>query len=273
MTSLQQIKEWSEKYPFDEGELEIILRCRNSISNPTQGEDKVSFLNLLAHSFPYVFFFLPRDEIQNRISLVENHILPQGFGEKFKKAIFPIKGTESEAEATEVLINGVANCCKGDSKNTLGVIFDCCKRCDETADPEDIVQLCYHLSIAAQVLVSPRINKPRILAVGKQNIDLHGLTNSLSNMMASKARGSHHSKIRVTRQVCLDWGTKCVPHIGSTFSGFVHNLVFHGKSTHSRVSPFSNPELLDSSQIFTDEHDDSLFAISCMAPDLGGKVC
>jgi len=266
MTSLKQIKKWSEQYPFDEGELEIILRCHNSIVNPKDQQDAGSFLNLLAHSFPYVFFFLPCDEIQNRIGLVENHILPTCFGEKLKKSIFHLRGTETESEAVELLIKGIANCCKGDSNETLGVIFDCsCNAHDGTAAPEELIKLCYQLSIAASVLVSPKIDEKRILELAKQPMALQGLTQSLSGMVKTKGG-------RVGKQMFIDWGKKCVPHIGSTMAGFVHNLVFHGKSSHSKVPPFTNPELLDSSSIFSDNNAANLFAISCMSPDLGGKV-
>jgi len=266
MTSLQQIKKWSEQYPFDEGELEIILRCHNSIVNPKDRQDAGSFLNLLAHSFPYVFFFLPCDEIQNRIGLVENHILPPCFGEKLKKSIFHLQGKETESEAIELLIKGIANCCKGDSNETLGVIFDCsCNAHDGTAAPEDIIKLCYQLSIAASVLVSPKIDEKRILELAKQPMALHGLTQSLRGMVKTKGG-------RVEKQMFIDWGKKCVPHIGSTMAGFIHNLVFHGKSSHSRVPPFTNPELQDSSSIFSESNAGNLFAISCMSPDLGGKV-
>lgn len=265
MASVHQLKEWTEKYPFDEGELEIILRCHDAIVNPKKGEDtKGSFLNLLAHSFPYVFFFLPYDEIQNRISLVEKNILPKDFGEKLKRAIYTYKGRENDCEAIEVLIQGVANCCKGDAAETLGVIFDCCSAYDGMAEPKDIIKLCYELSISAQVLISPRIDEKKVLTLVQQPLHLHGLTNSLSNM--KKTKGS-----RITKQMFIDWGTKCLPHIGSTLSGFMHNLVFHGKSSHSRTSPFLNPELLDCSKVFTENNAGNLFAISCMSPDLGGK--
>ena len=265
MTSVQQLKTWSEKYGMFEGELEIILRCHESMVNPKNQDKEGSFLNLLAHSFPYVFFFLPNDEIQNRVAFVEEHILPKKFGEKLKRAIYPIKGREKESEAIELLINGVANCCKGDSTETLGVIFDCCSAYDGTAEPKDIIKLCYELSISAQVLVSPRIDKEHLLSLTQRPLHLHGLTTSLSNM--KKTRGA-----RITRQMFIDWGTRCLPHIGSTLSGFIYNLVFHGKSQHSQTEPFSNPELLDSSKIFTESNAGNLFAISCMASDLGGKV-
>jgi hypothetical protein len=77
---------------------------------------------------------------------------------------------------------------------------------------------------------------------------------------------------RVDKQKFIEWGKKCVPHIGSTIAGFVHNLVFHGKSSHSRSPSFENVELLDASSVFTENNAGNLFAISCMSPDLGGKV-
>lgn len=265
MTSITQIQSWTKKYGMDEGEVEILLRCHNSIVNPKDGSDSGSFLNLLAHSFPYVFFFLPHDEIKNRIELVENHILPKNFGEKLRSAIFPAKGTETENESTELLIQGISNCCKGDANETLGVIFDCCASSEGKADPSEIIQLCYQLSIAAQVLVSPNIDEQRVLKLSKQPLNLHGLTVSLTSMAkTSKEKG-------ISKKAFIDWGTKSVPHIGSTLQGFIYNLVFHGKSSHSKVPPFTNPELIDSSIIFTEANAGNLFTISCMSPDLGGK--
>mmetsp|Transcript_1692 Transcript_1692/g.2515 ORF Transcript_1692/g.2515 Transcript_1692/m.2515 type:complete len:413 (-) Transcript_1692:92-1330(-) len=266
MTSLAQIKGWSKKYPFDEGELEIILRCYSSITSP-RGEEKTrSFLALLAHSFPYVFFFLPTDEILNRIKIVEENILPENFGDKLKHAIFPLKGNETEQEAIELLIQGFANSCRGDSKDTLGVIFDCCNLVHGTTNhlSIDIIQLCYTLSISAQVLVSPKIDKEHIVALSRKPAALHGLVKSLDNAMRSQGK-------RPTKDIFIDWGLKCVPHIGSTLTAFMYNIVFHGKSKHSKETMFSNPELQDTSLIFNEDNAYNLFAISCMSPDLGGK--
>lgn len=67
MTSLAQIKKWSKQFDFNEGELEIILRCHASLSKKSTSG---TFLNMLAHSFPYVFFFLPQDELEVRTALV-----------------------------------------------------------------------------------------------------------------------------------------------------------------------------------------------------------
>lgn len=264
MTSIAQLKGWSNVYPFDEGELEIILRCYNSIVSP-KGQDKDgSFLSLIAHSFPYVFFFLPKDEIENRIALVEKHILPETFGEGLKRTLFPAKGTESEDEAMELLIQGFAKCCKGDSKETLGAIFDCCP---SSCENENLVRLCYDLNVASSVLVAPNINEESFVSQSRPTttmLHLHGLVNSLETVI--KVKGE-----RATKDVFIEWGLKCIPHLGSVMASFMHNLLFHGKSEHSRQIVFGSPTLLDSSQIFNEQTAAYLFTISCMSADLGGK--
>ncbi len=301
MTSVAEIKKWSEKYPFDEQELEIIIRCHNSIAFPkdkpksgTPDIKQQSFLSLLSHSFPYVFFFLPNDEIQNRIELVEDTILPKGFGQRLKNAIYPVKGSESDSEAIETLVRGISHCCGGDSENTLGVIFDCClattastttgKSSSEetvTVDPFEIVQLCYRLSIAAEVLVSPTIDKAKVIAAAQEQPPLlkhHGLTKSLTNTIMSmgkekKKQKSHALAHNVSRKAFQKWGIQCVPHIGSTLTAFIYNLVFHGKSFHSQDAVFENPQLCDKTSVFKEStYPLDLFAITCMSPDLGGKV-
>mmetsp|Transcript_21547 Transcript_21547/g.24498 ORF Transcript_21547/g.24498 Transcript_21547/m.24498 type:complete len:264 (+) Transcript_21547:1332-2123(+) len=262
MTSLAQIKNWTKCFPFDEGELEIILRCHASLSKEKEGG---SFLNTLAHSFPYVFFFLPNDEMEIRTSVVEEYILPQGFGGKFKKAIFPVEGIENEEEEIEKLINGVANCCRREPKDSLGVIFDCC--CDEAglADPGDLIDLCYRITVAAEILVSKHMDEKRTKALSKELIPLHGLKRSLSEKAIDGSK--------VKKFDFLEWATATAPYIYACLPTFTHNLIFHGKSTklHHEES-FVNPELLDSSNIFTSLDPSLLFGICCMAPKLGGKV-
>ncbi len=71
MTSLAQIKQWSDRFHFSEGELEVILRCHSVLSSKkktTSGGG--SFLSILVHSVPYVFFFLPQDELEVRTVMV-----------------------------------------------------------------------------------------------------------------------------------------------------------------------------------------------------------
>lgn len=271
MTSIAQINEWAHKYPFDEKELEIILRCHHSIVDNVKDDKKRSFLSTLAHAFPYVFFFLPKDEVENRINLIEEYILPHGFGERLEETLFPFysafgrgftQNSETENKSIESLIKSMAKCCKGDANETLGTIFDCCCDSNGTVQAETIIQLCYQLSVAATILVAPKIDVKRIKNFPSELTHPVGLTNSLTHMVQDAA---------VTKFLFVSWGLHCAPHIGSTLSAFIYNLVFHGKSKHSKLSPFSFPTIYDSSAIFSDSESWVLFAISCMSPDLGGE--
>jgi hypothetical protein len=269
MTSLAQIKQWSEEFPFDEGELEILLRCHASITSCSK--DEGTFMNKLAHSFPYVFFFLPNDEMEKRTSLIEQHILPTGFGEKLKGAIFPCghndndDGDEKEEDAVEKLINGVANCCRRGEKNALQVIFDCCKNEQGTAEPNTLVSLCYYISVASEILVSKRIDEKHITSLCEEPISLHGLTASLSEVADDGNSGN------VGKAAFVDWAFSCAPHISLTLVSFTNNLIFHGKSTKSHHEAFVNPQLLDSSDIFTASDPSILFTIRCFSSSMGGK--
>lgn len=270
MTSLLQIQEWAKRYPFDEKELEIILRCHHSVVDNMKGEKKQSFLSTLAHAFPYVYFFLPKDEVERRVNLIEEYILPQGFGDRLEEALFPFftafgrgfnQSVESENKSVESLIEAMAKCCRGDSNETLGIIFDCCCDSNGTVRAETVIQLCYQLSVAASILVAPKIDVQKIKNFPSDVIHPTGLTNSLCHMVQDAA---------VTKFLFVSWGLHCAPHIGSTLTSFLYNLIFHGKSEHSKKTPFSFPILHDSSRVFTDKEPWLLFAISCMSDDLGG---
>lgn len=199
-----------------------------------------------------------------RTSVLEECILPSGFGGKFKNAIFPVNGTESEEASIEKLINGVANSCKNEPKDNLEVIFDCNSDEAGLADPNDLIDLCYLLSIASDILVSKSIDEKEIKEVAREKVYLHGLKKSLSK------EALHGSK--VTKEAFVHWASGTVPFLHACITTFTHNLIFHGKSNNKRHGEsFVNPELLDSSNIFTSSDPSLLFAISCMAPNLGGK--
>lgn len=262
MTSLAQIKTWSERFPFDEGELEIILRCHASLISDKKGGG--SFLNLLAHSFPYVFFFLPQDELEIRTSLVETYILPPGFGERFKETIFKTRKTDKEEDSIENLIDGVSKSCRGEPEDALEIIFDCCSNEEGTAKPKDLVDLCYGLSIASSILVSKRIEEKRVKSFQHESPPLHGLKSSLSTTIDGKGN--------ITKSNFVDWGTRVIPFIYACLPTFTHNLIFHGKSTKSHhEATYEHPELLDCSDIFTSDDVSFPYTICCMAPNMGGK--
>ncbi len=184
-----------------------------------------------------------------------------------------MKDTDKEEQAIERLIEGVSNSCRREPKDALAVLFDCCSTDTDdgttVADPGALVDLCYSLSIAADLLVSKHVDEKRIKFFAEEAPKLSGLKTSLSETASSPSSGSEGL---VTKTNFIDWGTRTVPFIHSCLQTFIHNLIFHGKSTKSKEESYIHPELLDSSDIFTSINVSLPFTIVCMAPNMGGKV-
>jgi Ca2+-binding EF-hand superfamily protein len=201
---------------------------------------------------------------------VEQYVLPTGFGDRFKKALFnTVSSTKciNEVEEIELFIEGVANSCRRQAKDALEVIFDCCSKNQEgMVNLNHLIELCYSLSVAASILVSKRIDQKRIQSFLQDMPSLQGLKNSLSRVATDK-RGN------VAKESFVEWGRKTVPFLYSCLSTFTHNLIFHGKSTKSHHhESYFHPELLDCSDIFNEKNPSLPFTIGCMAPGMGGKV-
>lgn len=175
--------------------------------------------------------------------------------------------SNNEVEDIELFIEGVANSCRRQPKDALGVIFDCCSKNQEgMVNLNRLIELCYSVSIAATILVSKRIDQKRIQSFLQDMPSLHGLKNSLSKVAADE-------QDNVTKERLIEWGTKTVPFLYSCLPTFTHNLIFHGKSTKSHhQESYVHPELLDCSDIFTEKNPSLPFTIGCMAPGMGGKV-
>jgi hypothetical protein len=176
-------------------------------------------------------------------------------------------GISNEVQSIENLIDGVANSCRREPKHALSIIFDCCAIDNGTADPSKLVELCYSLAVASNVLVAKRIQEKLIKSFKQSMPSLHGLKASLSKY-GSDSNGN------VTKSDFIIWGTKAVPFIYSCLPTFIHTLIFHGKATTSHhQEAFVHPELLDDSDIFTATNTSFPYMIGCMAPEMGGKVC
>lgn len=194
---------------------------------------------------------------------VETYVLPEEFGRRFKSALCKHTANTEDADI-ESLIDGVANACRREPKDALGIIFDCCSHEEGLARPDNLVELCYRLSVASSILVSKQIDEIRVKSFCVP--PLQGLKKSLTKL-ADKKDGN------VTKVNFIAWGTKTVPYIYSCLPTFTHNLIFHGKSTKSHhEEAFVFPELLDNSEIFTSANPSLTFTIGCMAPKMGGKV-
>ena len=80
VTDIHKLRKLQERYPFTEEELEILVRCH-------EDETEQDFLLKFARASPYQFFFLPGDELKDRVNWIEDHILPPGFPNQLHAAI------------------------------------------------------------------------------------------------------------------------------------------------------------------------------------------
>ena len=152
MSSQAQINKLAERYPFDEEELEQLIRCHSALLD-TKNAD--TFLTKIALSSPYSYFFLPGNEMRRRIELIEDKILPFGFGSCIRAAmsvdLFVDCANEGDL-SLERFLEGVADCGQRGHKDALRVIWDCCSylgEFEDKLDPAKIVDLCYRLAFAA----------------------------------------------------------------------------------------------------------------------------
>ena len=93
LTTLMTIHKLEERYPFNEEELEILVRCHDNIGESNKkcierDEDNPSFLVKLALASPYSYFFLPGDSpMRSRVNWIEEHVLPPGFSNELRAAM------------------------------------------------------------------------------------------------------------------------------------------------------------------------------------------
>ena len=123
LTTLSQIHKLQDRYPFSEEELEILVRCHGHLEN---SED--DFLTKLAFSSPYAYFFLPGDEMKDRVTWLEDHILPMGFPSQLRAAIsadpFVTYASEGEDKSLERFIEGIADTGRRGPREALHILYN-----------------------------------------------------------------------------------------------------------------------------------------------------
>ena len=273
MSSLTEITLLSDRYPFDEHELEILLRCHESLLATDRSG---SFLNLLAHCSPYAFFFLPGDEFKTRIGMIESTILPDGFGARLKDAIFSDCFPEAAHSLEnnrylEKFLEGVADCGRRGEREALNVLFDCCAKVEgdgvekgsDKVAAHDIVALCYRLSVASDVLIRPSIDQK---ALSNHLQDDAVIIKPLAMSLAAFANGMEY----VTRAQFIEWADENFPMIAFTTLTFMQNLIFHGKPNPPGKVSYKHALLDQPTDVFTTKDSPLLFALASMTPKMGG---
>jgi hypothetical protein len=268
LTTLTQIHALEERYPFNEEELEILIRCYDQIQDaPEQGGD---FLEKLAFSSPYTFFFLPGDEMHSRVAWIENQILPMGFSSKLRAAIsadaFVTYANEGHDKNLERFLEGIADTGRRGPKEALKVLYEIVG--DGQMDAADeLLDLVFRLCVASDAFVVPNLDKAMYLN------RVEDIKEKIDPIVQSLKHYCRHEKSRViTRKIFVKWAESNVPLLSAPLSTFVHRLIFRDSPYPVARVPYKHPDLDHDSAIFNAFDCPSLFTLSLTSRYFHGKV-
>jgi len=289
ITTLTDIHKLEERYPFDEIELEILARCHDHLVDE-QEDDSSSFLLKLARASPYSTFFLPGDEMKDRVDWIEDYVLPPGFANELRAAISADAFVEYANQNLkdrnlERFVEGVADTGRRGSREALRILYEIVGGA-EYAKAYDIVDACLRLAVASDALVVPNLDREATIKK-MRGIDKvaeamsNDLLDSLGFVNVGVRRDDDGNNEREEDPGGLfklnhfvEWAERKYPVLSAPLSTFVHHLVFHGHP-YPRKIPYVLPELdgvRDDQHVFTATSFPSLIALSFATPSVGGKV-
>jgi hypothetical protein len=257
-----QLRKLQERYPFSEEELKILERCNEHLLDPNDADD---FLLKLARASPYQYFFLPGDEMRDRVTWIENHVLPAGFCNELKGAMsvdpFVEYANQGEDRKFERFLEGVADTGRRGSKEALRLLY----RLLDKPNPEELMDVCIRLAVASDALIAPTIDKERVLyKVEELQPSVQALAQSLKDSCGNDT---------LTDQDFVLWSEDKFPMIAAPLSTFVHNLLFHGHPYPKTRIAYEPPKLDTNSNVFEQpEYSSELMSLSMISPVFGGKV-
>ena len=259
------IRHLAERYPFDEAELEILVRCHDHINESSRDD----FLMKLALASPYSYFFLPEehpgDAMRDRVSWIENYVLPAGFANELRAAIsidaFVEYANQGEDKPLERFLEGVADTGRRGTKEALKVMYSLV----DEPQPREIADFAVRLAVASDVLVAPMVNKETIMAkLEAYEISIDALAESMTEFCGGNP---------LSLQLFQDWAEEKLPMLSTPLSTFVHNLLFHGHAYPKGRISYRCPRLDQPSDIFIHPcTTPELVTLSFTSPKFGGKV-
>ena len=194
LTTLTQIHKLQDRYPFDEEEMEILVRCHDQLESTIEsGKDSDGtrdFLLKLSKASPYTYYFVPGDELHDRIVWIEDHVLPMGFTSSFRASItsdpFVSYANQGQNTSLERLVEGIADVTgRRGNKEVLHILYKIADKAeDESVTVDELIDLCVRLSIACDALTDPNFDKHKYL----QQLDTTGLL--VSNIMMKSLQSS-----------------------------------------------------------------------------------
>ena len=264
LTTSTQIHKLQERYPFNEEELEILVRCHDRIRDAVNNDD---YLMQLATSSPYTYYFLPGEEMKERINWLEDRVLPMGFPNKLRAAVsadpFVAYANEGEVKSLERFLEGIADTGRRGPKEALHILYEIV---GDEPTAEELIDLCFRLSVASGAMVVPNLDKEACL---QRIVDAE---NKIRPLVRSLNNAKHKDGI-ITRKIFVEWAETTVPLLSAPFSTFVHRLLFHSSPYPKARVPYSHPKLDNASDIFTNPDCPSLFSLSLTTRHFSGKVC
>jgi hypothetical protein len=262
LITLTQLKRLEDRYPFNEEELEILVRCHERLNDRDDDDD---FLMKLALSSPYSYFFLPGDEMRDRVNWIEDHLLPPGFASEFRAAIsadpFVEYANQGEDKPLERFLEGVADTGRRGTREALRVMY---KLLGDDATSEGLIDLCVRTAVASEALVTPNLDKKAFL---KRLDDSKTAIQAISESLEEECYGKP-----LSMKVFVDWAENSLPMLSTPFSSFVHSLLFHGHPYPESRMPYAAPRLEQANDIFPSSTSPLLMSLSFMSQHFGGKV-
>jgi hypothetical protein len=288
LITLTDIKSLEQRYPFSELEMEILVRCYENLardeeakaatttittgplSSARAGDDPPSFLMSLALASPYSHYFLPEDECgQSRLAFLENNVLPAGFSSRLRAAIsagdaFVEVANQNQDEGLERFLEGVADTGRRGSKQALAVLYQLAGGGTESVTRAfDIMDACYRLALASEVLEAPSFDKNSCLAKVKQ---LGPVVQDVSELL------ERHCEQDFTLTAFVDWAESRFPMLSTPLATFVHHLLFHEHPYPEGRIPYQLPVMDQRSDVFTEEASTMLTTMCLTSPSCNSKV-
>jgi hypothetical protein len=262
LITLAQLKRLEDRYPFSEEELEILIRCHERLKDRDDDDD---FLMKLALSSPYSYFFLPGDEMRDRVNWIEDHLLPPGFASEFRAAIsadpFVEYANQGEDKPLERFLEGVADTGRRGTREALRVLYNLL---GDDATSEGLIDLCVRIAVGKEALLTPNLDKKAFL---KRLDDAKPAIQAISESLEEECYGKPMSM-----NVFIDWAEDSLPMLSTPLSSFVHSLLFHGHPYPESRMPYATPRLEQASDIFPSSTSPMLMSLSFMSQRFSGKV-
>jgi hypothetical protein len=260
----KRVQTLQERYPFNEQELEILETCHDHLKKGG-GDD---FLMKMAMSSPYTYYFLPGDELRNRVTWIEDHILPPGFVNELRAAIsadaFVEYANQGEDKSLERFLEGVADTGRRGTREALRVLYNLLDEGEEP-QPDELMDVCIRLAVASEAIATPNLDK---IACLKKLEAFQPAVDAFADSLERALGGEP-----LTLRAFTDWAEETFPMLSTPLSTFVHRILFHGERYPEARVPFDFAKPENDSSIISDASSPLLLALSMTSEQFGGKVC